>query len=134
MNIREQGGAMVLVADSEERVLHQVSTTLEKAGFTVFTALGRSAAQDFCHDHKEPVQLVIIDSVMGADAPELVRELCQSNPGFRVLFTGSQDESAATQQAVPAGHSCGYLTKPFRRSHLLGIVLKAMDAPLALSA
>jgi DNA-binding NtrC family response regulator len=130
----EQESAAVLVADGEERVLRQVSTTLEKAGFTVFTALGRSAALDFCRDRKEPVQLAIIDMAMGASGPELVQELCQSNPEVRVLFTSDQDESDAIQQAGPSGHFRGFLKKPFRRSKLLGSVLRAMDAPLARTA
>jgi DNA-binding NtrC family response regulator len=129
-----RGTAVVLVADSEERVLAQVSATLAKAGFEVFTALSQSATLEFCHERRGPVQLAIIDSVMGTDSPELLRELCEFYPGVRVLFTGSQDESGAIQQSVPAGHSCGYLKKPFRRSRLLGSVLQAMDAPRARTA
>jgi DNA-binding NtrC family response regulator len=134
MSTPEQESAGVLVADGEERVLRQVSTTLEKAGFTVFTALGRSAALDFCRDRKEPVQLAIIDMAMGASGPELVKELYQSNPDVRVLFTSNQDEADSIQQAGPSGHFRGFLKKPFRRAKLLGSVLRAMDAPLARSA
>jgi DNA-binding NtrC family response regulator len=125
--------ALVLVADAEERVLQQVSTALEKAGFKVLTARGRSAALEFCHDKKRPVQLAIIDSVMGSNDPVLVREICDCYPHVRVLFTGSHDEPAAIQHAVP-GHSCSYLKKPFRRSRLLGSVLEAMDARLTRTA
>ena len=125
---------IVLVADSEERVLQQVSTTLEKAGFKVLTARGRSAALEFCQDKKGPVQVAIIDSVMGSNDPALVREIFECYPHIRVLFTGSHDEPAAIQQAVLEGHSCGYLKKPFRRSRLLGSVLQAMDARLTQTA
>ena len=134
MSMAEQESAAVLVADDEERVLRQVSTTLEKAGFTVFTALGRSAALEFCRDGKEPVQLAIIDMALGAGGRDLVQELYQFNPGVRVLFTSHQDESASIQQAGPSGCFRGFLKKPFRRSQLLGSVLRAMDAPLALTA
>ena len=134
MSTLEQEGAAVLVADPEERVLQQVSTTLEKAGFAVFTALGPSAALKFCHDQSEPVQLAIIDPAMGTNDPALVRELCECYPRVRVLFTGSQEESTATPQAVPEGHSCSYLRKPFRRSRLLGCVLKAIGEPLTRTA
>jgi DNA-binding NtrC family response regulator len=130
----EQESAVVLVADGEERVLQQVSTTLEKAGFTVFTALGRSAALDFCRAKKEPVQLAIIDTAMGASGPELVQELYHSYPDVRVLFTSNQDQPDAVQQAGPSGRFRGFLKKPFRRSKLLGSVLRAMDAPLVRTA
>lgn len=131
---REQEGASVLVADSEELVLRQVAAALEKAGFAVFTALGRSAAMEFCQDRSASVQLAIIDSVMGSNAPELIRELCHCHPRVRMLFTGSQEEPAAIPQVIPEGHSCSYLRKPFRRSRLLGNVLKAIDEPLRRSA
>ena len=134
MSTPEQGSAVVLVADGEERVLQQVSSTLGKAGFTVFTALGRSAALDFCRNMKEPVQLAIIDMAMGASGPELVQELYHSYPDVRVLFTSNQDQPDAIQQAGPSGRFRGFLKKPFRRSKLLGSVLKAMDAPLARTA
>ena len=134
MSMPEQESAGVLVADGEERVLQQVSSTLEKAGFTVFTALGRSAALDFCRERKESVQLAIIDMAMGASGPELALELYQSSPDVRVLFTSNQDESDIIQQAGPSGHFRGFLKKPFRRAKLLGSVLRAMDAPLARSA
>jgi DNA-binding NtrC family response regulator len=126
--------AIVLVADSEERVLQQVSTALEKDGFKILTAQGRSAAMEFCLDKKRPVQLAIIDSVMGSNNPALVREICECYPHVRVLFTGSHDEPAGIQQAVLEGHSCSDLNKPFRRSRLLGCVLKAMDTPMARTA
>ena len=87
-------------------VLQQVSTTLEKAGFAVFTALDGTAIRDFCHETKNPVQLAIIDSAMGTGDPELVRELCECHPRVRVLFTGSQDEPTAIQEGFPDGHSC----------------------------
>jgi DNA-binding NtrC family response regulator len=134
MSMPEQESAGVLVADAEERVLQQVSSTLEKAGFTVFTALGRSAALDFCREKKEPVELAIIDMAMGASGPELVQELYQSYPDVRVLFTSSQDETETIQRAGPSGHFRGFLKKPFRRSKLLGSVLRAMDTPLARTA
>src|ERR1039458_4129830 len=130
MSMPEQESAGVLVADGEERVLRQVSTTLEKAGFTVFTALGRSAALEFCRDKREPVQLAIIDMAMDMSGPELY----QSYPDVRVLFTSNEDQSGTIQQAGPSGRFRGFLKKPFRRSKLLGSVLKAMDAPLARTA
>ena|ERR1019366_2113741 len=134
MGTPEQESAVILVADGEERVLQQVSSTLGKAGFTVFTALGRSAALDFCREKKEPVQLAIVYMAMGTSGPELVHELYQSYPDVRILFTSNQDDPDAIQQAGPSGHFRGFLKKPFRRSQLLGRVLKAMDAPLVRTA
>lgn len=130
----EQESAVVLVADGEERVLRQVSTTLEKAGFTVFTALGQSATLDFCRAKKEPVQLAIIDPAMGASGSELVQELYHSYPDIRILFTSNLDAPDSMQQTGPPGRFRGFLKKPFRRSKLLGSVLGAMDTPLARTA
>jgi DNA-binding response OmpR family regulator len=134
MNTSEHESAVVLVADGEERVLRQVSATLAKAGFTVLTAVDRAAALDLCRAKKQPVQLAIVDMAMGAGSPELVRELSQSFPGVRILYTSDRDQAETVHQLGPSGLFRGFLKKPFRRSQLLGRVLQAMETPLARTA
>jgi CheY-like chemotaxis protein len=134
MNTPSQEDSVILVADGEERVLQQASSTLQKAGYTVFAALGRSAALDFCRSRPMPVQMAIVDMALGADGADLVHELYRAFPDVRILFTSNLDQRLMIQQAGPSGRFRGFLQKPFRRSKLLGSVLKAMDAPLARTA
>jgi CheY-like chemotaxis protein len=121
--------AVVLVADGETSVLKNVSSTLEKAGFTVLTAHGGPAVLDVCAHHPEPIQLAIMDMTMAGNGPELLERLDGSYPGIRFLFTSTNEESGAERQMGRSGRTRGFLQKPFRRSRLLGRVLQVMDTP-----
>jgi CheY-like chemotaxis protein len=120
---------VVLVADGEASVLNNVSSTLTKAGFTVLTAHGRRDVLDVCAQHREPIQLAIMDMTMAGSGPELLDQLDGSYPGIRFLFTSATDESAATGTMGRSGRTRGFLQKPCRRSQLLGRVLQVMDTP-----
>jgi CheY-like chemotaxis protein len=120
--------AVVLVADGETSVLKNVSSTLEKAGFTVLTAHGGPAVLDVCAHHREPIQLAIMDMAMAGNGPDLVECLDGSYPGIRFLFT-STNEDSGERQIGRSGRTRGFLQKPFRRSRLLGRVLQVMDTP-----
>jgi CheY-like chemotaxis protein len=126
--------AVVLVADGEASVLKNVSSTLEKAGFTVLTAHGGPAVLDLCAHRQEPIQLAIMDMTMAGEGPDLVERLDGSYPGIRYLFTSVNDESGAERQIGRSGRTRGFLQKPFRRSQLLGRVLQVMDAPIVRTA
>lgn len=126
--------AVVLVADGEVSVLKNVSSTLEKAGFTVLTANGGPAILDVCAHHPEPIQLAIVDMTMAGNGPELVERLDGSYPGIRFLFTSASDESGSLRQGGRSGRTRGFLQKPFRRSQLLGRVLQVMDTPAVRTA
>jgi len=126
--------AVVLVADGEANVLQDVSSTLEKAGYTVLTALDQPGVMAVCARRQERIQLAIVDMAMLENGSEMVDRLDQSYPGIRILFTSSRDESEAARQTGPAGRVRGFLRKPFRRSQLLGRVMKALDTPRVLTA
>jgi response regulator RpfG family c-di-GMP phosphodiesterase len=126
--------AVVLVADGEASVLKNVASTLEKAGFTVLTARGGSDVLSVCAQHREPIQLAIMDMTMAGNAPDLVACLDGSYPGIRYLFTSSLDESGTARQIGRTGKVREFLQKPFRRSQLLGRVLQVMDTPLVRTA
>jgi CheY-like chemotaxis protein len=130
----ESDNAVVLVADGETDVLVDVSSTLEKAGFTVLTAHGGPALLEICARHHEPVQLAILDMAMSGQGPDLLEQLYRSYPDIRIIFTASNDESKNIRQFGRSGHVREFLKKPFRRSQLLGRVLQALDTPLVYTA
>ena len=126
--------AVVLVADGEASVLKNVSSTLEKAGFTVLTARGEGDVLEVCAHHHERIQLAIVDMTMAASGSEIVEHLDGSYPGIRFLFTSSNEESGEARQIGRSGRTRGFLQKPFRRSQLLGRVLQVMDTPAVRTA
>ena len=126
--------AVILVADSEASVLKGVSSTLGKAGFTVLTALGGPAVLEVCARRREPIDLVIMDTAIPGNAPEVVERLYASYPAVRILFTSTLDDSGAVRQIGLPGRVRDHLRKPFRRARLLGRVLEVLDAPMARTA
>jgi CheY-like chemotaxis protein len=130
----DSDSAVVLVADGEADILEDISSTLEKAGFTVLTALGEAAVLDVCARRREPIQLAIVDMHMPGNRPELVERLYRTFPGIRILFTSSKDESETVRQIGRSGRVREFLQKPFRRSQLLGRVLQVMDTPMVSTA
>jgi CheY-like chemotaxis protein len=121
--------AVVLVADGEASVLKNVSSTLEKAGFTVLTAHAGPDVLDVCAHHRDPIQLAIVDMALAGNRPDVMECLDGSYPGIRFLFTSSTDEAGAERQIGRSGRPRGFLQKPFRRSRLLGRVLQVLEAP-----
>jgi CheY-like chemotaxis protein len=133
-DMQDPDNAVVLVADGEASVLEDVSSTLEKAGFRVLTAHGEAAMLDVCARHQEPIQLAIVDMAMPGNGPERVDELYRAFPDIRILFTANKDESKSIRQIGHSGRVREFLKKPFRRSQLLGRVLKVMDEPMVYTA
>ncbi|HUB83725.1 MAG TPA: response regulator [Bryobacteraceae bacterium] len=126
--------AVVLVADGEASVVKNVSSTLEKAGFTVLTAQAEHDVLDVVAHHPEPIQLAIVDVGMAENGPDLVEHLDGSYPGIRFLFTSARDETGEVSHLGRSGRPRGFLQKPFRRSQLLGRVLQVLDAPAVRTA
>ncbi|HEV3198311.1 MAG TPA: response regulator [Bryobacteraceae bacterium] len=139
METEDSHNTAVVVADNRETVLQAVSTTLEKAGFTVLPASSGAEALQYCraraHDSRHAVQLAIIDATTdGLNVAELVGQLDAISPGMRTLFLTAGDEEQSLRGIAAPGRVRGFLHKPFRRAHLLGQVLEMMDRPLALTA
>ena len=134
MDTNGEQHAVVLVADNQQSVLKAVSSTLEKAGFTVLTAADKATAlQLFASGAR--VRLAILDGAMpGNDLEELVVCLNECRPGTPILLTSGGDDVAACANLGRPGQVRGFIRKPFRRSQLLGSVLNVLDEPLALTA
>jgi CheY-like chemotaxis protein len=116
---------VILVADAKANILEDVSSALEKAGFTVLTALGSAPVLDLCARRQEPIRLAILDMAMPGFGPDLIERIRSAFPGIRIMHTSYTDESQAVGE---------FMQKPFRRSQLLGRVLQALDAPMVLTA
>jgi CheY-like chemotaxis protein len=124
METEDSPNTVVVVADNRETVLKAVSTTLEKAGFTILAASSGAEALQYCRDTRHPVQLAIIDAATaGIDVAELVGQLDAISPAMRTLFL-ADDYEERSLRGIGA----------FRRAQLLGQVLEMMDRPLALTA
>ena len=91
----QNGTETIVVVDDQAVVLEFCRTTLERAGYTVFTASNGEQALTFFEPNRSPVDLALIDIVMpGMSGIELAKRLEGLNTGMRiVLMSGySPDE------------------------------------------
>ncbi|HUA58869.1 MAG TPA: response regulator [Verrucomicrobiae bacterium] len=125
---------VLVVANNEEAVLQAVSSTLAKAGFAVTGASSAAGALSRCRDGRAVPELAVIDTtVPGIDLQDFVFQLHQIAPAMRVLLLSGEAPSE-TVRSLRARWRAKLLSKPFRRSQLLGQVLALMDEPLVLTA
>lgn len=130
MNAEQE--SVVLAMDRGTRDVRLIRSTLEKAGFQVWTSSEDSNVLRLCSSN-QGVRLVIIDtSAPGIHAAELAEDLLRIKPGIRILLLDGQDEPE-TERALTA-NVCGKLGRPFRRAQLLGSVLRATAPTLSYTA
>jgi len=115
----------VVLVTNEEATRKAVSSTLEKAGFTIVPASSADDALDLCQALNPPAQLAIVD----ADA-EFLPRWRRACPTTRVLLM-TNAEADGTGAGLRGGR---VLHKPFRRAQLLGTVLEVLSEPLAFTA
>jgi CheY-like chemotaxis protein len=125
---------VLVVANDEETVQRSVTSTLEKAGFAVTGASNAAAAVERCRQSRLHPELAVIDTTLpGLDLQDLLFQLHQISPAMRVLFLSGEYPSEVARTARARWHG-KLLSKPFRRSQLLGQALELMDEPMVLTA
>src|SRR5690242_10102174 len=93
--VSESACETIVIVDDQPVVLDFCRTTLERAGYKVFSASSGEQALSLFEPHRSPVDLALIDVVMpGMSGVELARRLEELNCGLRiVLMSGySPDE------------------------------------------
>ncbi len=104
----------VLVVEDDDHVRRLVTTTLERAGFTVLEAADGAAALAVAETHT--IDLLLTDVVMpGIDGRELANRLVADHPGLDVVLMSGY----AIDPADPALSAFPLIEKPFLPRELL---------------
>jgi putative nucleotidyltransferase with HDIG domain len=116
----------VLVVDDEEAVRSIVAAVLERSGFTTVSAAGADEALEMLQADPS-IDLVMSDVMLpGTDGLTLLDRIVVDYPATPVvLFTAVHDIHVATS-AFRRG-AIDYLLKPFERSQLLTVVMRAVE-------
>jgi CheY-like chemotaxis protein len=87
----------VLVVDDEAAILSLLADVLRRHGVEVLTANRGDAAVELYNQHRDSIELVLLDVEMFPwDGPRTLRELQQISPHVRVVFmSGSVDDIEA---------------------------------------
>src|SRR5262245_26204106 len=117
----------VLVVDDDPMILSLVTTTLERDGYRVQTALsGAEALHRYTTPEAEPFRLVLSDVIMPSmNGVDLARRLVQHDARVNLLFMSGQVSPNFAPEKWDG--SFPLLRKPFRPEGLLQAVRAALD-------
>jgi two-component system cell cycle sensor histidine kinase/response regulator CckA len=118
----------VLVVEDEDAVRSLVVTSLERAGYRVFSARNPQEAEVTFHELGREVALLLTDVIMpGGSGPDLHRRLSAGRPPLRVLYmSGYTGHATLDQRRLEAG--APFLQKPFDGQVLLRAVRQVLRA------
>jgi two-component system cell cycle sensor histidine kinase/response regulator CckA len=124
----ERMGRTVLVVEDEAPVRHLVTSTLQRAGYTVLSAEDATAALARLRGHGAPIDLLLTDVIMpGRNGRELARDALEFQPGLPVLFmSGYADRTFGPEG--PGGLGDAFLQKPFALDVLVARVRQVLAA------
>ena len=124
----DRGTRTVLVVEDEAPVRHLVTSTLQRAGYTVLSAEDATSAMARLRGHGAPIDLLLTDVIMpGRNGRELARDALEFQPGLPVLFmSGYADRTFGPEG--PGGLGDAFLQKPFALDMLVARVRQVIGA------
>ena len=121
-------GKTLLLVDDEDLVLAVGRTILTASGYKVLTAQSGEKALEILADHKDEVDLVIVDWVMPRFSGQQLMEAIRAEyPSIAVLCTSGYAH-------VPGTSETDFLQKPFTTQKLLERVKGKLSAVAAVAA
>jgi len=114
--------ATVLVVEDEVVLRNAVSRILRKRGFTVIEAKDGTAALDLIRDHKEVIDLMLLDLTLpGMSSRDVFEQARKLRPDIKVVLTSAYSREAA--DASFAGQPVErFIRKPFRLEDLMSLL------------
>lgn len=133
---RRNAGAVILVVDDNPGVRNVVRATLERCGYTVYTAADGDAALCISELFTAPLDLLLTDVVMPrVTGDELVQQLNDAGLLPRVLMmSGSTSGIDGVHRRIQNG-VVDFIAKPFTSAEIARRVREVLDAaPAATNA
>jgi PAS domain S-box-containing protein len=126
--VQIKGGTETILVAEDDATLRKLSRiVLESFGYSVITAEDGEEAVTRYKEHKEKIQLVILDMLMpkksGKEAYEKIREL---SPDVRALFATGYTMDILTKKEL-LGENMEFITKPVTPKDLLKRVREVLD-------
>jgi two-component system cell cycle sensor histidine kinase/response regulator CckA len=118
----------IVIVDDQEVVLEFCRTTLERAGYKIFTAANGEQALRLFEPNRSAVDLALIDIVMpGMSGIELAKRIESLNLGVRIILMSGY--SPVEVKRVVGEYAAGYrsMWKPFEARTLVQMIKNALD-------
>jgi two-component system cell cycle sensor histidine kinase/response regulator CckA len=126
--ISENAVETIVIVDDQQAVLEFCRTTLERAGYRVFTAANGEQALKLFEPNRSPVDLALIDIVMpGMSGIELAKRIERLNLGVRIVLMSGY--SPVEVKRVVGEYAAQYrsMWKPFEARTLVQMIKNALD-------
>lgn len=121
-------GELILVVDDEGSICEITKTTLETSGYKVLTANDGIEAVASYAQHKDKVDLVLMDMMMpNMTGPAAIQVLKKINPLVKVVAVSGLPSSDNVKEAMHLGASA-FLSKPYTAQELLKALHKVLQA------
>jgi PAS domain S-box-containing protein len=113
----------VLFVEDEEMLRTSVSKMLRKKGFSVVEADNGFAAIDLLKDHREDIDVMLLDlTIPGASSRDVVEQVHSLRPEMRIVLTSAYSEAASEPLKVP--EVVAFIRKPFELEGLVQLIRK----------
>ena len=123
----ELGSETILLVDDEDYIIDVARLMLEGLGYILLIANNGQAALDLFNEHKESIDLVILDMVMpDMDGEAVFKEMRQVQPDVKVLFASGYYVMEETGNLLREGGS-DFLQKPFNMNQLSTKIRKILE-------
>ena len=120
------GGETILLAEDEEQVRRLAVTLLEQAGYKVITASDGEEALELFAQHKDHIDLVMLDAVMPKKGGRVVyEEIHGQSPHLPIVFLSGYSYETIENGLLPL-EGLRLIRKPFVRSVLLAEIRDAL--------
>ncbi|MBE0503009.1 MAG: PAS domain S-box protein [Desulfuromonadales bacterium] len=117
--ISNSGRAIILLAEDSDSARTMMQDILEEFGYTVLSACDGQEAIDLYHQHRENIELLLLDVMMpklkGREVYDAVRRI---DPTIKALFCSGYDTEKIQGQGGVA-RDMNFLSKPFTPKDLL---------------
>lgn len=121
------GSETILLVEDEDVVRGLARQILEQAGYKVLDASGGEEAIRLCHEHADPIHLLLSDVVMPeTSGKEIAKRLTSLRPGTRVLFMSGYTDDAIVHHGV-LDSDVEFIQKPFTPLALAKKVREVLD-------
>ena len=116
----------ILVVDDEPASLDLLDVTLGKH-YKVYTATDGRSAHELLAAHPD-IALAIVDQRMpGMDGTEFIRRAIEPYPNLLCIIVTGFTDTESLIEAINAGLVYRYLTKPWNKDELLGVVRQGLE-------
>ena len=119
----------IVIVDDQEVVLEFCRTTLERAGYKVFTAANGEQALKLFEPNRSPVDLALIDIVMpGMSGIELAKCIEELNLGVRIVLMSGYSPVEVKRVVGEYAAQHRSMWKPFEARTLVQMIKNALDS------